>query len=83
MFLAIPGQVVQRLFRRCRKRRQCVDVARIVPNDDGRLVIRDAAAKQLAVFSARPRFLVSIARRGGPPPPDEAHQAIGRPRRSG
>ena len=83
MFRAIPGQVVQRLFRRCRKRRQCVDVARIVPNDDGRLVIRDAAAKQLAVFSARPRFLVSIARRVGHRRLTKRTKAIGRPRRSG
>jgi hypothetical protein len=40
MFRANTGQVVQRLLRRRRKRRQCVDVARIVLNDDGRLVIR-------------------------------------------
>jgi len=59
MFHAIPGQVVQRLFRRCRKRRQSYWWR-------GH---RAEWAKQLAVFSARPRFLVSIARRGGPPPP--------------
>ena len=40
MFRANTGQMAQRLLRRCRKRRQCVDVARSVLNDDGRLVIR-------------------------------------------
>jgi hypothetical protein len=91
MFRANTGQMVQRLLRRRRKRWQCVDVARIVLNDDGRLVIRrdllrridrcgSEKARRLLRYKLRNSFeIFGVDRpaRWATAAPDEAHQAIG------
>jgi len=82
MFRANTGQVVQRLLRRRRKRRQCVDVARIVlPRSFlGASIDASEKARRLLRYNLRNSFeIFGVDRpaRWATAAPDEAHQAIG------